>query len=291
MLAFRRSLLLRGGAIERTGTFRIADGFRLYLMEMTGGVVFDGGLVAAAGGEVREVPYAGRSNAVFVLSGRLRLRRDARELVVPAGHGVLEPVTSWDERWEGDPFRALAVEWAPHRGAPAHATTPLAPSRALASLVGDMATVLSRPRSVAHEAFLAHAAFQILSALGLDHGGATPLDAAPHPLQADADLLAAAVSRLDTQPMWIDLEKDGLSERALRRRFGALPLGGRRGLRAALHRHRLLSCITLLSAPDLPVGAVARALGYGTTRALGTALEKAGLPAASEIQRRLRARD
>lgn len=288
MLAFRRSLVLRGAPIERTGTFRIGEGFRVYAVEMRGGIVFDGHLLAGARGPAGELPYAARSNVVFVLSGAFRLRRGTGEIVLGPGQAVLEPVSSWDERWEGDPFHAVVVEWAAHRATPVTTTTVLAPSRRLLRLATEVAETLGRPRGQPQDLFVANATFRILSALGIAHGGATPDDAAAHPFQAEADLLGAAVSRLDAQPMWVDLAGPGLSERALRRRFGALPLGDRPGFRATLHRHRLVSSLTLLSAPTLSVGAVARVLGYGTTRALGTALEHAGLPSATEIQRRLR---
>lgn len=274
----------------RETTSLIGEGFRVYVVALAGGLAFDSRVLFTKGPTL-SLQVAAHAQVCVVLDGRMYLRRGERTFLLPAGQAIVESIEgAWDERWEGDPFLALVVEWSA-------AVAPLPPIRAAFPCSRDeerlraiAQSILRDPKRAASDPSLLSTTFGILDSLGI-LDGVRPRDTlGEDPLQPEADLLSHALSHLDHQPMWVDLAaRRGVSERELRRRFAALPIWQEMtGLRAALVRARILATASLLSLPDLPVGVVARMSGYGSSRALGTALDQHGLPSATDLRRRAR---
>ncbi|MBL8720844.1 MAG: helix-turn-helix transcriptional regulator [Myxococcales bacterium] len=274
----------------RETTSLIGEGFRVYVVALAGGLAFDSRVLFTKG-PTPSLQVAAHAQVCVVLDGRMHLRRGERTFVLSAGHGIVEPIEGpWDERWEGDPFLALVVEWSA-------AVAPLPPTRTAFScsrdeerLRGVARSILRDPKRAARDPALLSTSFGILDSLGILESAWPGEALGEDPRQPEADLLSHALSHLDHQPMWVDLAaRRGVSERELRRRFAALPIWQEMtGLRAALVRARILATASLLSLPDLPVGVVARMSGYGSSRALGTALDQHGLPSATDLRRRAR---
>jgi len=223
------------------------------------------------------------------LEGELITRRHANEATIASGMIGVEPSLVWDERWQGTRFRTLVVEWSDELGGmpTGFDAARLSPSdRAEVADIADAVQYGAEP--------LAHRAISrlclLLRSLGVPVETRDELSLVPdhRAIQTMADRLSAMRSNLHQQPMWVDaVQTAARSERQLRRDLSrALIAAGvpGRGLRELLLRERLVAAIILLGAPEGRVDQVAASCGYGSSRALGLALEQAGLATASEIR-------
>jgi hypothetical protein len=232
-------------------------------------------------------PRVGHLN--IQLDGALVSRRSTREQTIRARSLALEPSILWNERWIGPTFRALVLEWDAGFG-------PAPDSFALANLavvdharLEGIADVLEResdgPRVIAALGALS----ALLRAIGLPIDGLESLARSTERERdvATARLLSSLRSSLHRQPAWIDAVSDARrSERQLRRDVSSLVARlnlSVDGLRAVLVRERVLSAAALLTAKGATVAEVARCVGFGSSRALGHALERAGLPSATAL--------
>lgn len=204
------------------------------------------------------------------------------------GHIAVEPSLLWDERWEGTPFRAVIADWSPDWGGlpdQFHFGASSIPRVALESIADRI------ERGHRHEALAAvHELGSRLRAEGLD---LAPWDVLQRPeppeeASAAARVLNYARSNLNEAPQWIDgQELSHWSERHLRRLIERLAqtLGlATTSYRSLLRLERLVTAATLLGT-GRPVGEIAAAVGYGSTRALGLAFRQAGLPSPSDLVR------
>ncbi|HJL15834.1 MAG TPA: hypothetical protein RMH99_09270 [Sandaracinaceae bacterium LLY-WYZ-13_1] len=195
----------------------------------------------------------------------------APSAVGEAGTLVHERRIRWLERWSGRRQRFVTIVWGDGEATTGAATERLGPRAREAwteiadaiAAGGDPDAILRRVRTAARAA-----------------GLSIPTPQAPVP--AEVARLEAALSHacthLHENPQWVDLEEwTGRSARQLRRTFREhAPWLGSSGLRARLHRYRLQLAHGLLET-DLSSTRVARALGYGSDRAMYTALRRAGL--------------
>jgi AraC-like DNA-binding protein len=86
---------------------------------------------------------------------------------------------------------------------------------------------------------------------------------------------------VESNPRWVDLESSlGVTSRTMRRWMDRHTgwFGGFQDFRAQIQYWRLSSAAMLLSSPENTISQVARAVGYGTDRALLRAMGDAGLP-------------
>lgn len=223
------------------------------------------------------------------LDGALVARRASGEHVIPARSLALDPSVHWDERWIGPDFRVLAIEWDEGYG-----PAPTAFSQGTLTNL-DHGRISAIADAIAHEsdpergALALDALDRLLRANGVAIDGLRSLARStedPRDVRT-ARLLSTLRCALHAQPTWIDaVLASGRSERQLRRDVAALiaRLDLRSdGLRALLVRERIVSASVLLSARGVSVADVARSVGFGTSRALGLALERAGLPTATRI--------
>jgi hypothetical protein len=223
------------------------------------------------------------------LDGTLVARRPSGEHTIDRGSIAVDPHLRWNERWIGPSFRALVVEWDCPAGPPPPALA-LAPLSArdharLSNVADAIEQHADRDRSINAVTELDAA----LRALGLPSNGLRSLATSTESPRdiATADLLSSMRSSLGSQPAWIDgVSATGRSERQLRRDVTALlsrlqmPTTSLRSLRA---RERLVSAAQLLSVKGVTVAEVARCVGFGSSRALSIALERAALPTATAI--------
>lgn len=180
----------------------------------------------------------------------------------------------WLERWIGNRQRFVVVTWNGGSGATTGVER-LGPKalgiwRELAEKVAD-----------ATEADAGRVADMALVAARAAGAPAPSRKLAPVPEQVlrVSHALNRAFTNLHELPQWVDLEHDtGLSSRHLRRLIGVhagwLPHDG---LRGCLHRHRLSLALSLLGNEGTNVKEIAAALGYGSDRALHTALRRAAV--------------
>lgn len=256
---------------------------RIYVVRATG-LRLDSSVLGVLG---PAGPRAGHIN--IQLDGALLSRRWDLEQTITERSLAVDPRIYWNERWIGPVFRVLVIEWDAEYG-----PVPSAFSQGIVSTLDHqrlsaIADVLERSR----EAHLAAAALEELDALLAANGVRLHgLEALRRSVSSERDAvtarwLSALRSALHTQPSWIDaVQSTGRSERQLRRDVAALceRLGlAADGLRALLVRERVVSAALLLSARGASVTEVARSVGFGTARALGLALERAGLPSASAL--------
>jgi hypothetical protein len=223
------------------------------------------------------------------LEGGLLYRRSRREVSIDAGSLVIEPGVPWNERWISPSFRVLVIDW----------NTQVGPS--VQHLSVSRLSVRDRVR-------LSSIADAIEQGVGCEPMCAVfaELDALLRSLGVELDSLAGMMrdrpssrdeqtaamlshlrSRLWEQPAWIDgVNLAGRSERQLRRDVRALLAGlamDVNGLRTLLATERVLSAASLLSSKGARVHDVARSVGFGTSRALALALDRAGLPTATAL--------
>lgn len=292
----RRVGLLTGGARRETVWLR-AEGLTVYVCE-SDGLVFDAApLSAFTRGVVDQGRDAPRLDHVtMVLEGAQHVRTQGRPVDVGAGQLIGDALPAWDERWEGGPYRSLSVEWSSAHGDAMPGRAHGRMSRRLSSAARALAAAMMRREL--RGAAGADAVARLLAALraeGLPLAAPDrrALVAVPEGAQALADAVSWMQSSLHTQPMWVDVERRlGLSERQLRRHLARLgwwvgfPHGS---MRRHLVSVRTVGAAALLSARGVKAKDVARSLGYGSERALVTALSNVGLPPPTALGRAVRA--
>jgi methylphosphotriester-DNA--protein-cysteine methyltransferase len=275
MIHMQRELLL-GTVVHRRYAVASIGRARAYWVE-SDRIVLDSSITAALAPSV----VGTRCNIAIPLDGRYSVKRDGHWIELRPGELIREHPQA-AERWEGDRFSALVLEW--DTGAPVHdrssgtlSAATLASLREIAGAIRDGRATASTFESLARAVDLPPHVARWMS----EHD---ETDAA---LQPVASALGAAMSRPNDRPAWADLEAVlARSERHSRRLMSALfeMLDIRTSLRAYLRMKRLAHAAQLLTAPGVSVDEVARSVGYGSSRALGTALEQAGLPRARELR-------
>ena len=233
-------------------------------------------------------PVALGHQITCVLEGELISRRDGSERSARPGFALIEPSMVWNERWMGSTFEALVMDWDPLL-LPVHATelVPLGASekahvRALFERIqcGDDAEHTGQE--------ILGSARELLTRLGV--GQLAPHPTVDQPSSREARATARWVSALRNNVPSAGLKHamqlTGLGERHLRRQYAHLAqeAGMPTNLRTLLVSDRLVAAIRLLSTPA-PIGGVAQAAGFGSSRALGLALDHASMPTATEIRR------
>ncbi|MBL8684645.1 MAG: hypothetical protein JNK05_36050 [Myxococcales bacterium] len=235
-------------------------------------------------------PLAPRAAQLNIqLAGTLLARRSPREHAIAARSIAIEPSVHWNERWIGPLFRVLVIEWESGCG-------PMPTGFSLANLserdherVSAIADTIERDEDTPRVAEAIERLDALLRSIGLRIDG---LDALARSTESDRDIATARMlsklrTSLHAKPAWIDaVSTTQRSERQLRRDVDALTarlnfdIGG---LRSILFRERVISATQLLTARATSVAAVARSVGFGTSRALGLALDRAGFPSASTL--------
>ena len=230
----------------------------------------------------------------IVLDGAFCVRRGGIEREVAAGWALPDAVRVFDERWMGERFRALVIEWDERNGDALELGTPFAPSaqdRARFSAFADM--LLAGGARGGEAAHAMQGLQRALAAMGLPlRGFDSQFIGHPSPAQALLDGLSRSWTSFDMQPMWSDLSAwCGRSERQLRRDTDQLlrcwDTPGIDTLRARNRRFRTDLAISLLSAKNATVEQVASSVGYGSARALVTAFSQLGMATPSEIRQLL----
>jgi hypothetical protein len=287
MLWLRRAVTVPSLAAARSVSFLLHHGLRAYVVR-TRGVVHEKRLYGgtALGGATA------RRLVQVVLAGRLRLDDGARTAWLDAGSISSQPHGLDGERWEGEPFVALVVDWEPTPGE-------RVPSWTVARL---SAAELTRARAWAETLEAATAPPGAQAALTLEllawvrSLGETPperdtaslLAPIPPATRALAGAFGDALSELAGRPMLVDLERAlARSGRHLRRDFAALDryyaFPGGTSWHRVLHQWRLSVATCLMTAPRATTEGVAAILGYGSPRAFCLAMHQAGLPSPGAI--------
>lgn len=192
---------------------------------------------------------------------------------VEAGAAVHECRESWRERWTGPRQRFIAIGW---RGAPGPRVGHARLGPAARAAWTEIALMLDRSRPPADLAERIEAASR---SAGIDIPRAR-LAVPPEVHRLEGPLCRAHTS-LHQDPQSVDLERwSGLSARQIRRILAEHRTWVRGvGLREALHQQRIKAALCLLQCAGLESERIARALGYGSNRALYTALRRVGLGA------------
>jgi len=255
----------------------MSPGFRIYELATTG-VVFDQGKLGGPGQRDER-----RAQANLVCDGTLTLRRGGREIPARRGEVFVEWGIDFDEVWEGEPFRAICLDWICEDG-PERAVHKL--SEAGLEELGDITLDCPRPER-------ARAARRAARLLLDETQLSAPVDElmieVDPDLQRISDVYASLLSDLGSQPMWCDFTSAlGISERQLRRHMseflGWFPIPtDERNFRWALRRQRMARGLALMTAPGATVSKVASLLGYGSSVAFTNACQSAGLGAPSEF--------
>lgn len=271
----RRSVAL--GETWRTTTSLVAPGFRAYVVTAVG-LRFDSTVLLPA------FPMHVGTAISFQLSGRLHLQD--RSSTLHEDCWMIEPKYAWREIWEGGVFRVLMLEWSQNvlvdEAYLGRVTSSFQePLRALADAIES--------GQAAEAESLLPAVLNTLSAEGLK---VPPIPQAPSSaaFTRALEVLNAARTSLHAQPQWVDAAVHGRSERQLRRDLAAFFQAHQMpdlGYRDLLLRERLTGATSLLGS-NHRIEQVASAVGYGSSTALGLALSRAGLPSATDLQRRLR---
>lgn len=261
---------------------------RVYAIQARG-LVFESLPLAPRGAMVP--PLIGHQ-LTCVIAGELVSRRGGRERSALPGTALLEPSMAWNERWMGDPFAALLIDWDPAL-VPVRATEVLPLSPAREAEVAALYDCVWQPEddAPAGERIVAAAA-DLLAHLGLDRFDASAgRFASSDESRATARWVSALRSDLPSAGFKRASELTGLGERQLRRHFEhmAQDAGMANSLRSVLVQDRLVAAVRLLGG-GRPIAEVAQAAGFGSSRALGVALDHAGMPTATEIRRLARQR-
>lgn len=277
MIRFRRELAL-GSRASRRYVAMASPLARAYVIESRG-LVHDSCVAAPS----VELAVPNRYNLAVVLAGRYLLRRGERWVELGPGD-VVHELAVGRERWLGNPFSLLVLEWVAQTDVPVWSLGRLGPSElALAKEARDALLAgsddVSRVRQLARLIGLSDMNDQ----LELDERA--PRAAS---LQPAALALSHAMSNLDGAPAWTDLERDlGRSERQGRRLLQpALSILTGRDIpfRSYLRMTKLALAAELLTVEGIAIGEVARRVGYGSSRAFGKALEQVGMPSATELR-------
>jgi AraC-like DNA-binding protein len=292
MLSFRRGMRVPQLDASREVHFLLHRGLRAYVVRARGVAVekrlFTGSRLERGRGR--------RHLAQIVLAGRMRLHDGVRERWLEAGDVSLQHCGFPDERWEGERFEVVVLEWTPawsDARMPSELwTTDRLAAADLARLASWGAVAaeveLSPERAAAHLAAL----LELLSCLGLPVRRAEArelIEQVPPPARELAAQLGASLSNLGQRPILVDLETAlGRSSRHLRRGLGELhraydfPGGSWHQL---LHWWRLTMATTLMTARGATTELVSEALGYGSPRAFCLAMAQAGLPSPGRVAR------
>lgn len=288
LVPMRRVVGVAGTEFERGLSIVAGEGFRAYEVSALQTVVDQSVLPWNNAEGLR-----GRIQHALVLSGEYLVHRDGRTLTLRAGDVLCEQMVSARERWEGGAFRLLVLEW--EQPEPFERSVHRLGSRDLAALdalARELAAPGSEPLAQAQqiaERLAPEGADALREALA--RAAQSPAGRSMHETAA---VLGTMTSNLSCSPMWVDFsERLGFSERHGRRRLAPLLalLGAApqcQGLREYLRRTRISHAAGFLASPGVTVEQVARSLGYGSARALGTALRQAGLPSPTELARRTR---
>lgn len=292
MLSFRRGMRVPQLDACREVHFLLHRGLRAYVVRARG-VSVEKRLFA---GSRLERSSGRRHLAQIVLAGRMRLHDGARERWLEAGEVSLQHFGFPDERWEGERFEVLVLEWTPawtDARMPAEIwTTNRLAAADLVRLTCWAATAaeveLAPERAAAHLSEL----LALLSALGLPVRRAEArelIEDVPASARELATTLGASLSNLGQRPALVDLETAlGRSSRHLRRGLGELHRaydfpGG--SWHQMLHWWRLTMATTLMTAKGATTELVSDALGYGSPRAFCLAMAQARLPSPGRISR------
>ncbi len=294
MLSFRRVMRVPQLAAAREAYFLLHSGLRAYVVRASGVTVEKRLLL----GTELLLDHGGRHAVQVVLSGRMRLAHQGRERWLLPGDASLQRWVFPDERWEGEPFEAVVLEWSQawRSDEPAQWNTDWKidrlPPRDLERLARWSAelvhTELSPERAAAHLAQL----LELLSCAGLPvrRAAAAELVEAIAPAARHlAAPLGASLSNLGGRPMLVDLEAAlGRSSRHLRRNLAELHrtydfYGG--SWHRLRHWWRLSMATTLMTARGATTEGVSDLLGYGSPRAFCLAMAQASLPSPGKISR------
>lgn len=292
MLSYTRHQQLLGLDVFRRHRALLNPNLRIYQIQ-TQGVQLD----SEALGELFTQQRSDRAQLLIVLDGELIWRRSGQTICARRGEVLAETGLGGSELWLGESFHVLAIEWDVELGPPILSPTlwgALSP-RSLAQLNHLIEGDRWRPHSAES---LAMEIMEFLSALGALKA---PLPIAPLSsakrlrMQQLLDALGRWSSQLSQQPRWQDLELAlDRSERQLRRDFQALMVS--MGLPVKLSQmrrymlfQRINAAVHYLSCAEASVEHVAYATGYGSSRAMWTALANEGLASPSHLHATLRA--
>lgn len=187
-----------------------------------------------------------------------------------SGGAIVESRDRWRERWLGPRQRFVSITW--EGQPPASGQSRLGPKareawtdfadRFVDADFDDAATLATTALSLARSA-------------GLDLP--TPTTTVEAEVRRVGRALNHLFTNLHTNPQAVDLEQlTGLSARHLRRIMKRHPALLPQSLRAKLGFYRLVAALSLMRT-TATVGEVARALGYGSDRALHTAIRRTGI--------------
>lgn len=258
--------------------------FRVYAIRCRG-LLFESTPLEACG---LLTPFALGHQITCVLRGEMLSRRDGRERSATPGFALVEPSLIWKERWMGPAFEALVIDWDPLL-LPVHRTdlVPLGPG-GTARVGALFERVLCGDDSEHTGQVVLDAGRDLLASLGV--GRLAPDPSVDQPSSQEARATARWVSALRNDVRSAGFKQamalTGLGERQLRRQYEqmAREAGMPSNLRTVLVTGRLVAATRLLST-SAPIGGVAQAAGFGSSRALGLALEHASMPTATEIRR------
>lgn len=225
-----------------------------------------------------------RSNRVqqtVVLKGEYSVIRDGREHTLFPGDTVIEKTGSGGERWEGFDVKLLVIEWESFDNV--NTVFGQIHRRYLPSVCSFFdnnteckASPAEFVRLFSHTDTPEPSLLETLVYDAFNDPGLIQL--API-----ASVLTKALCNLSAGPMWIDLlQKIEISERQARRQITELLkiMGipdSHASWRSYLNRVKLNHAVSFLNAKDTTVNQIACSLGYGSDRALATALRNAGL--------------
>lgn len=254
------------------------------------GLVFESAPLEARG---LPTPVSLSHQVTCVLRGELISRRDGAERSAKAGFALIEPSMIWNERWMGPTFDALVMDWDP-LWLPVRFAELVPLGRTEMALVSALfERIQCGDDSEGTGQLVLEGACELLAALGVGRLAPTPLLDQPSSPQARATARWVSAIRSDVRSAGFKqaTELTGLGERQLRRQYEhmAKEAGMPSNLRTVLVTDRLVTATRLLST-SAPIGSVAQAAGFGSSRALGLALDHASMPTASEIRRLTRLR-
>lgn len=282
MLFYERSIQVPELGVELTQRALMSPVLRIYELT-TRGVVVERGLLGHMG-----VAHDARIQGNFVLEGTLKVRRPEQPVFIARrGEVFWETNMRWNERWEGEPFRAICVDWERSEQIPRRVA-----SISEESLSKLEALRLSRAQDT-HPSVVCEI-WEMLEEEGFERFDRrhASMRASPE-LQRIADAFGKAMSQLHTQPQWCDFTDElGMSERHLRRHLSEVLswfpfLTDEVSFRAVLNRTRMHRAVTLMTAKGATVAKVAALLGYSSSVAFSNACCNAGMGRPSTFARRV----
>ena len=254
------------------------------------GLVFESAPLEARG---LPTPVSLSHQVTCVVRGELISRRDGAERSAKPGFALIEPSMIWNERWMGPAFDALVMDWDP-LWLPVRSAELVPLERmetALVSALFERIQCGDDSEETGH--LVLESACELLAGLDIGRITPTPFIDPPSSRQARATARWVSAVRSDVRSAGFKqaTELTGLGERHLRRQYEqmAKEAGMPNNLRTVLVTDRLVAAVRLLST-SAPIGSVAKAAGFGSSRALGLALDHASMPTATEVRRMTRMR-